>query len=190
MTTSTKSRKATTKVQAIVILATYIFKHLNRICFTVLSSDGVTKYNTCFENGRGSCTCEGNAVWHKECRHIKYLAPIATAKLAARNERAQAVKEAQRVIAKTAPRQFESYLSDVPHIATAQDAHYELIRQGAIAETVAQLLEDERVAHNYYAQQTARKWTITDPTDAWYGLSDEQIATAIATYEMATDSRF
>jgi hypothetical protein len=63
----------------------------------------------------------------------------------------------------TAPRQVESWLDEEPVLAQAR----------AVVKQVE-----------------ARKWTITDPTDAWYGLSDEAIATAIATYEMATDSRF
>lgn len=83
MTQNTKVRKAqATKI--VVILAAYIFTHINRVCFIVLSSDGTTRYNTCFTNGQASCTCDGNAIWHKECCHIKQLAPLAAEKLAAR----------------------------------------------------------------------------------------------------------
>ncbi len=77
MTTSAKTRKA-----AIIVLATYIFLHLQRICFTVRSSDGTTTYMTCFDNGHGACTCDGNAVWHRQCKHIKHLAPITAEKIA------------------------------------------------------------------------------------------------------------
>lgn len=97
MTATTKTRKANTKAQkTVTVLYTYIFKHLNRVCFTVLSYEGQHKvdrderiveadtYNTCFNNGKGSCTCRANAEFHLECYHITQLAPIAAAKLAAK----------------------------------------------------------------------------------------------------------
>ena len=101
MTTTTKSRKAQA---AIIVLATYIFTSLSRICFTVRSSDGTTTYMTCFDNGHGACTCDGNAVWHHECKHIKHLAPIAAQKLAqleAKEAARHAVAEAETIVTST-----------------------------------------------------------------------------------------
>lgn len=112
MTTTTKSRKAQA---AIIVLATYIFTSLSRICFTVRSSDGSATYHTCFTDGHGSCTCDGNAVWHKECKHIKHLAPIAAEKLAqmeAKEAARIAVKETQEIVTtatKVAPEIDSSY---------------------------------------------------------------------------------
>jgi hypothetical protein len=74
-----------TKTSDITVLAIYTWKHNpDRICFTVRSSDGQSEYHTCFEHGRGACTCDGNAKWHKECKHIKGLRQVAAEKLAAR----------------------------------------------------------------------------------------------------------
>ena len=105
MNTATKSRKA---VKLVTIIYAYVFKHLNRVCFVVLSDEGQKKvdsdpnyspkqedtYNTCFDNGKGSCTCRGNAEFHLECYHIKQLAPVAVARLA----KAQAKATSEKVV--------------------------------------------------------------------------------------------
>lgn len=94
-----KSTKSATKVVA--ILATYVFAHINRVCFTVLSSDGVTRYNTCFTNGHGSCDCPARG----ECYHLRQLAPIAAEKLEKRN----AVAAAQAIVSKPVDEEYEQW---------------------------------------------------------------------------------
>lgn len=95
-TAAVKSAKRRKTAKSVTVLYSYVFKHLNRACFVVLSDEGQRRvdsdpnyspkqedtYNTCFDNGQGSCTCKGHAEFHLECYHIKQLAPIAKAKLA------------------------------------------------------------------------------------------------------------
>jgi hypothetical protein len=66
--------KTTTKVQKTVqVLATYKFKQVQRICFTVLSSNGNDKYHTCFQgDGRESCDCPAGLKGRK-CYHVEQL---------------------------------------------------------------------------------------------------------------------
>jgi hypothetical protein len=71
------------KAQKVVqILATYKFNHIARICFTVKSSRGDEKYNTCFDRdaAHGSCTCPS----HGGCYHLDQLRPVAQAYFEAR----------------------------------------------------------------------------------------------------------
>ena len=55
------------------VLYTYKWNHLNRICFTVLSSNEKERYNTCFDKdeNHGSCTCRGGD-FHN-CYHLDQL---------------------------------------------------------------------------------------------------------------------
>jgi hypothetical protein len=61
--------------KTVQILATYRFHHTPRICFTVKSSRGDEKYNTCFDRdaAHGSCSCPAKA----GCYHLDQLRPIA-----------------------------------------------------------------------------------------------------------------
>ncbi len=66
------------------VLATYKFNKIARICFTVLSSNGKEKYNTCFDGSadHGSCGCPscGN------CYHLDQLRPVAQAYFESRKQ--------------------------------------------------------------------------------------------------------
>lgn len=55
------------------VLYTYKFNKINRICFTVLSSNERDQYNTCFngDENHGSCTCRGGD-FHN-CYHLDQL---------------------------------------------------------------------------------------------------------------------
>src|SRR6266704_1143892 len=65
--------QATKTQKQVQVLATYTFKNRNRVCFTVLSSNGSDRYNTCFDNGRGACSCPARG----GCYHLTQLAPRA-----------------------------------------------------------------------------------------------------------------
>ncbi len=84
---------ATTKTQKqVTVLATYKFNKVARICFTVRSSNGLDKYNTCFQgNGHESCGCPSKG----GCYHRDQLRPVAQAfleslKLAQEEQRSNA----------------------------------------------------------------------------------------------------
>ncbi len=70
------------------VIAVYKFTKAARICFEVLSSDEITKYNTCFNGDaeHGSCNCDGHEQYHKDCYHIKGLRPRAQAYFDSRSE--------------------------------------------------------------------------------------------------------
>lgn len=74
----------TTTKKQVQVLATYTFKRINRVCFTVLSSNGSDRYNTCFDNGKGSCTCPAKV----SCYHLTQLAPRAAALIEAKETKA------------------------------------------------------------------------------------------------------
>src|SRR6266704_6775731 len=64
----------TMKAQKTVqVLVTYTFKHVNRVCFTILSSNGTDKYNCCFDDGKAACDCPSTS--KKGCYHINQLRP-------------------------------------------------------------------------------------------------------------------
>jgi hypothetical protein len=71
------TQKTAKQIKEVNILYTYKFNRVNRICFTVLSSNGTDQYNTCFNGdvAHSSCTCPGGD-FHN-CYHIPQLAPRA-----------------------------------------------------------------------------------------------------------------
>ena len=66
------------------VIYTYKFNKINRICFTVLSSNEKERYNTCFDKdeNHGSCTCRGGD-FHN-CYHLDQLKARAAEYFAAR----------------------------------------------------------------------------------------------------------
>ena len=76
-----KSQKTAKQVN---VIYTYKFNKINRICFTVLSSNGKERYNTCFDKdeNHGSCTCRGGD-FHN-CYHLDQLKARAAEYFAAR----------------------------------------------------------------------------------------------------------
>ena|SRR6266702_1550890 len=82
-------KQATVKTpKTVTVIAVYKFTKVARICFEVLSSDEITKYNTCFNGDaeHGSCNCDGHEQYHKDCYHIKGLRPRAQAYFDSRSE--------------------------------------------------------------------------------------------------------
>jgi hypothetical protein len=63
--------------KSVTVLATYKFRKVARICFTVLSSKGDQQYNCCFSNDaqHASCSCPAT----RECYHISQLRERAAA---------------------------------------------------------------------------------------------------------------
>lgn len=62
--------KAARTPKTVQVLATYRFHAIGRICFTVKSSKGSDRYNTCFQaDGHESCTCPS----HGGCYHRDQL---------------------------------------------------------------------------------------------------------------------
>ncbi len=82
-----QGRKSTKEV---TVLFVYRFLHIARICFTVLSSNGTDRYNTCFDGdaSHASCNCPSKV----ECYHIRDLRPRAAAYFAARKAEAEMAK--------------------------------------------------------------------------------------------------
>lgn len=90
----------TKQTTSFIILLTAVFNHAARVCFRIKSGENI--YIVCFDKGKGVCSCDGNAIWHKQCKHIKTLAPIAAQKLAERDAKAARKQQAHEEAAQPA----------------------------------------------------------------------------------------
>jgi hypothetical protein len=82
-----------TKSKVLTVLSSNV-ESKSRVSFTVLSSDGVTRYSTVFDKKHGcSCTCPGCGQYHKVCYHLTGLAAHAQALLDEREAQERAAYE-------------------------------------------------------------------------------------------------
>lgn len=85
---------ATAKAKILTVLDTVV-ESSKRVRFTVLSSDGVTRYETTFDKKAGcSCTCPGCGTYKKLCYHLTGLLAHAQTLLDEREAQERACYEA------------------------------------------------------------------------------------------------
>jgi hypothetical protein len=84
---------ATQKAKVLTVLDTVV-ESARRVRFTVLSSNGIIRYETTFDKKTGcSCTCPGCGQYHKLCYHLTGLAAHAQALLDEREAQERAIFE-------------------------------------------------------------------------------------------------